>query len=221
MSKKKVKKEKLSFYLRMHRRFAGFVRWLFRIRVHGVENLPEGGCILCSNHIDYPDALVLAASVPREIRFLAKRELFRVPLIGGMLKKGDAIAVSRDSADVSAIRTVVEKAKGGDAVAIYPQGHRRKGKNPWDTEIKPGIAMMAYRSGVPVVPVCIQLKKQKYAPFRVTNLYIGEPILYPFPSEAPGKRVYEDATKTYFRAVCALGGYLPPALPEGETPCDK
>ena len=81
--------------------------------------------------------------------------------------------------------------------------------------------MMAYRSGVPVVPVCIQLKKQKYAPFRVTHLYIGEPILYPFPAEAPGKRVYEDATKTYFRAVCALGGYPPPALPEWETPCDK
>lgn len=212
-------KNKPSFYERMRRRFAGFVRRLLRVRVNGIENLPEGGCLLCCNHIDYPDALVLASAIPREIRFLAKKELFRVPLISGILKRAGAIGIARDSADVDAIRKAVDSAKNGSAVAIYPQGHRRKGKNPWYTEIKHGIAMMAYHSGVPVVPVCIRMKNEKYAPFRPIQLLIGKPIHFPFPQTSPGKAVFETATKVYFRATCALGGYLPEALPEGETVC--
>lgn len=215
----KRSKTKPSFYERMRRRFAGFLRRLLRVRVSGIENLPEGGCLLCCNHIDYPDALVLASAIPREICFLAKKELFHVPLVSGILKRAGAIAISRDSADVDAIRKAVDSAKAGHIVAVYPQGHRRKGKNPWNTEIKYGIAMMAYRSGVPVVPVCLRMKHEKYAPFRPIQLLIGEPIQFPFPPSSPGKAVFETATKVYFRATCALGGYLPDALPEGGTGC--
>ncbi len=212
-------KRKHTLYENLLSFFSGFIRWLFRVRVEGLENIPKGGCLLCCNHIDYPDAMILAASLPRSVRFLAKRELFHIPFISWFLKKSGAIPVRRNSADLSAIKGVIQAAQNGEAVAIYPQGHRCKGKDPRATEIRNGIGMMAYYASAPVVPVCIHLKKNRYAPFRRTHLLIGEPITYPFSEKRAGSKMYQEASAFFFSAVCALGENALPALPKGVQPC--
>lgn len=212
-------KTKRTLYERLCKIFSGFICWLFRVRVEGIKNIPSGGCLLCCNHIDYPDAVILAAALHGRVRFLAKKELFRIPLLSRFLKSAGMIPIKRDSADISAIKAVVQSAQDGDTIAVYPQGHRRKGKDPRSTDIKHGIGMMAFYSAKPVVPVCIRLKHYRYAPFRRTCLLIGEPITYPFSSSGTGIRMYKDATACFFSAVCMLGEKILPALPKGAQPC--
>lgn len=208
--------KKPSFYERLCRAFSGFIRWIFRVRVEGLENIPAGGCLLCCNHIDYPDAIILAAALRGRVRFLAKRELFRIPLLSRFLRSAGTIPVRRDTADTSAIKAVIRSVQSGDCVAIYPQAHRRRGRDPRKTEIKHGIGMMAYYADKPVVPVCIQLRNNRYAPFRKIGLLIGKPITYPFPALGTGIGAYRDATACFFSAVCALGDA---ALAKGAQSC--
>ncbi len=217
MSKKSKKnaKENNKFYGFIRGVFAGLVRWFYRVRITGEENIPEGGAIICSNHIGYPDAVVLGATLPRQIRFLAKAELFRIPILGGLIRAFGAVSVKRDSADIGAIREIVNLSKSGSLVAVFPQGHRRYGMNPADTEIKSGIGMIAYRSEMPVLPICIKMKKERYAPFRRVEVIIGKPVFYNDIVEGHTSSDYALASRAFFNLTCLLGGYEPKLLAEG------
>lgn len=192
---------------------AKIIRFFFRVHVSGLENIPAGGCIVCANHTGYPDALVLAAAFPRQLHFLAKEELFHVPLLAPFARAMGAVSVTRDSADVGAIKKAVSLTQDGDMVAIFPQGHRFRGKNPAETPIKYGIGMMAYRSGAPVLPVCLKMKKQRYCLFRRVDVIIGVPISYAdICGCESGREGYEHAANVFFANTCRLGGYIPPRL---------
>ncbi len=214
---KKSKKKSGKFY-GFTRWFLGFfLRIVYRIRVTGAENIPDGGAIICANHIGYPDALILGASLPRQVRFLAKAELFRIPLLGSAIRGLGAVSIKRNSADVGAIREIVSLSKAGSLVAVFPQGHRRHGQNPADTEIKNGIGMIAYRSEMPVLPICIKMKKERYALFRRVNIIIGMPVTYDAIVDGHTSEDYALASRAFFRRTCLLGGYTPKLLTEGET----
>lgn len=199
-----------AFYRRAHRLLAGFFRLFLRVRATGVENLPEtGGCLVCSNHISAMDAIAIAAVCHRQIRFLAKKELFRVPLIGWFIRRLGAFAVDRGASDVAAIKKIISVAQSGDVVSVFPQGHRYAGMNPADTPIKAGAGMVALRAGCPVVPVAVRTKRQRYALFRRVELIFGKPIPAEdlCPEDLTGKAAYEAASETIFREICALGGW--------------
>lgn len=201
----------------LHAIFAGPARFLLRVRVHGSENIPsEGGYVLHANHIALWDVIVLSAAFPRKRmpKYLAKAELFRVPIISSICRAFGAIPVERSRGDVGAIRRSIEVAKGGEILAVFPQGTRQKGKNPADTPIKHGGAMIAARAGVPVLPVCIHIKKQRYALFRRVDLIVGAPISLDALGLLADEPNFREAAATAFSAVCELGGYRPSALPE-------
>ncbi len=220
---KKQKKNKVKktgrFYRFAHKLVAGFFRWIFRVRATGQENIPEGGCILCINHTQLQDALVIGASIKRQVRFLGKKELFRIPIVGWLCRSLGAVSVDRGGGDVGAMRTVIALAKEGEITAIFPQGHRYKGVNPLSTPIHSGIGMMAYRANVPVVPVCIKLHKQRYSLFHPTEVIIGKPMSYTdvVPDGEGGMTSFKQASHAFFRAACALGGYHPDE--KEDTPC--
>ncbi len=217
-NQKREKKEKKPGKLYRFARWllGGIIRCMYRVHIHGAENLPEGGAIICANHTGYPDSLVLAATLPRQVHFLAKKELFRIPILGGLIRAFGAVPIKRDSADVGAIKEIVNISMSGRLVAVFPQGHRRYGLNPADTEIKHGVGMMAYRSDMPVVPICIKMKKQKYALFRRVDVIIGEPMLYRDICTEHSGADYKIASQAFFTQVCLLGGYTPSCLTEGE-----
>lgn len=200
-------------YRRMYRIFAPFVRFILHLRITGAENIPaEGGCMLCPNHVGAADVLAVAAASRRQVRFLAKNELFRIPLVGGTIRRLGACPIDRGGRDVGALRATIALADRGEVVSVFPQGHRFAGQNPADTPIKYGAGMIACRAGVPVVPVCIRMKKQRYALFRRVDILIGAPIL-PEEFASGGRDAYRAATELIFARVCELGGFQPSALP--------
>ncbi len=209
------------FYRRAHKLLTGFLRFVMRLKPQGVEeNLPpEGGCLICANHIAAVDFISVAAVCRRRVRFLAKIELFRIPIVGWLMSRLGAFSVDRGGSDVAAIRKMLALVEEGEAVALFPQGHRFKGKNPADTPIKDGAGMVAVRARVPVIPVCIKVKKQKYALFRRVEVIYGTPIS---PEELvdptlTGREAYRAASQRIFDRICALGGYVPTENKESET----
>jgi 1-acyl-sn-glycerol-3-phosphate acyltransferase len=125
------------------------------IRVVGRERVPkEGPILVIVNHRSNCDPVVTQYASPRHLRFLARRELFQMGLLGRFVAWFRAVPVSQATADVGAIKAALERLKDGHAVAIYPEGalSPHEGLLP----ILPGVALLAVGSGVPCV--CLGLK---------------------------------------------------------------
>lgn len=131
-----------------------FLKSLFRCRVSGVENIPEeGGVIIASNHLSNWDPPVVGAYVPRNVYYMAKEELFEIPVFGYIIRKLGAFPVRRKASDRAAIRTAIQLLENGNCLGLFPEGTRSK-----DGELKKpeaGIALIALKADVPVVPTAI------------------------------------------------------------------
>ncbi|MBN8234697.1 1-acyl-sn-glycerol-3-phosphate acyltransferase [Halobacillus kuroshimensis] len=145
---------------------------LYRIKVVGKENIPaEGPVIICSNHISNVDPPVVGITSSRNIYFLAKEELFKNPLIGGILKKVHAFPIKRGMRDRNALRKGLDILKEGHALGLFPEGTRQK-----SGEIGEGLAgagFFALRSEAAIVPCAIIGPYQKFKRLKVVY---GEPI---------------------------------------------
>jgi len=118
-------KPKKNFYQKTHKLLAPIIRFFQRIHATGLENIPkEGAVVFCANHMAAKDPIMIAAVCPRQITFIGKKELFKVPLLGWLIKKLGAVPLDRGGFDVAAIRTSVKVLQSGGALAIFPQGHR-------------------------------------------------------------------------------------------------
>ena len=135
------------------------VKLLFRLRAQGKENLPrEGGYVLSANHLSNLDPWPLGIPLlpHRELRFMAKAELFRWPL-RPILNFGGAFKVERGQRDTGAIETAVRLARDGEVVAIFPEGTRRKKglAKKRSPKAHTGAARVALAAEVPLVPAAI------------------------------------------------------------------
>ena len=203
-------------YMKWHRRLHKLVRLVLGIRIKGLENIPKtGGIMFCANHIAARDAVVIAAACEREIKFLAKKELFSVPIIGRIIKALGAVKLDRGGADVGAIRTSVNLIKAGYALSIFPQGHRYPGVNPATTPRKNGAAMIAAHAKCDVIPVCIKVCGFKYGIFKKVDVIFGKPITYDeLQMTNGGSEEYRAATDKIFERIVSLGGYDALPLPK-------
>jgi 1-acyl-sn-glycerol-3-phosphate acyltransferase len=206
---KKAKKKRNHFYFGLRRIVGPFVRFFSRVKVHGRENIPkEGGYLLCANHIAVRDVLLIWATCRREIKFIAKKELFSVPIIGSAIKALGAVKLDRGGTDVAAMRKSVDLLNSGEIVAIFPQGHRYPAVDPSTTPVKSGAGMITYRSGCDVIPVFIKTKGNKYGFFKKTEIFYGSPIKNAdFGFKNGGKDEYDAATEMIFGEILKLGGY--------------
>jgi len=128
---------------------------LLRIEVEGIENIPLGkGCILASNHRSNLDPLVLNTISPRPILFMAKHELFKVPLLRWIIKKAGAIPIRRNSRDIAALKKAIELVKMGQCIGIFPEGSRAKpgrfGK------AQSGVGLLVSKTEAEVIPARIE-----------------------------------------------------------------
>jgi 1-acyl-sn-glycerol-3-phosphate acyltransferase len=163
--------------------FIGLVSWpviygLFRLRAEGVEHLPAGGFVLAANHTSNLDPWALGIPLwPRRyLRFMAKSELYWWPL-GSVLEAGGAFPVRRGERDVEAIETAVELAREGHAIAMFPEGTRRRKGLVKKHLPRPhtGAARIAFEAGVPLVPAAIKGadRLSRLGPLRVA---FGAPV---------------------------------------------
>jgi 1-acyl-sn-glycerol-3-phosphate acyltransferase len=128
-------------------------RW--KVRVEGLSNLPAGGAILAANHQSLVDIPLFLAALPREVRFLAKRELGRVPLFGyAMAKAGNLFIDREDPRDaVHLVRDATARIGRGQMVVIFPEGTRSRDGTVGG--FKPGAFFLAQKTGAPLLPVLV------------------------------------------------------------------
>ena len=192
--------------------FTPVFKKLYRVEFCGAENEPaDGPFLICPNHLSDMDVFVIAACMKHHIRYCAKAELFKVPLVKQFVSAMGAFPIKRGAADVSAIKTTLRLLSEGECVGIYPQGTRHQGEDPRETEVKAGAGMIAYRSKVTVLPVCIQMKKFRMRLFRKTRVTFGKPIPYEeFGFDKGTKSEFEDAAKLIFDRVTDM------LIPDGD-----
>src|SRR3954452_3311477 len=130
-------------------RLARFFAYLFyRISVHGVDNLPDGGFLLLPNHITWIDAVMLQLACPRRIRYVVDQEIYHKPLLRPFLRAVGCIPIdSRNSR--SAIRAAAEKLAQGEIVCLFPEGQLERGGTL--LKLQRGYELIARHAGSPVV----------------------------------------------------------------------
>ena len=127
----------------------------WKLRVEGMENLPPGGAVLVSNHQSVVDIPMLLSAFPRPVRFLAKRELGGILLLGKAMAAAENLFIDReDPRDaVRMLREAGARLRDGRLVVVFPEG-TRSGDGSIG-EFRPGAFYLAQKSGAPVVPVYI------------------------------------------------------------------
>jgi 1-acyl-sn-glycerol-3-phosphate acyltransferase len=150
----------------------------FRLRVRGLENLPQSGFVLAANHTSNFDPWPLGMPLwpRRQLRFMAKAELFN-PLLAPILNAGGAFKVRRGEGDVEAMRTATELVREGEIVVMFPEGTRRtKGlRKKHVARAHTGAARIALSAPAPLVPAAIRGTDSllRLGPLRVSY---GEPL---------------------------------------------
>jgi 1-acyl-sn-glycerol-3-phosphate acyltransferase len=192
-------------------------RWLMRalgvlllgFEVHGEDRAPETGpLIVAANHRRFFDPVFVSMAVPRRVRWMAKKELFSFPLRGFFYFIG-AFPVDRQGGGRAALRTALNFLAEERTLGIFPEGTRRKeGVSP---EAKSGAALLAARSGAPVLPVfagripgpAARLRGEKF------SVYIGDPMT--IDTTAKGREGHRRVAEEILRAIYALpeGGGSP------------
>lgn len=176
---------------------------LWRLRIHGARNVPKDGpLIVACNHVSYLDPPVLGSACPRRIQYMAKQELFSIPVLGPAIRAVGAYPVDRKGSAVAAIKRSVEVLKRGGAVGIFPEGTRNRDGSG---EVHSGVALLASLSGAPVLPACLTgtARANKLARF---DAYFGTPIALP-----RDRKATRDEMEAFTQAVLSTIRSLPQA----------
>jgi 1-acyl-sn-glycerol-3-phosphate acyltransferase len=164
-------------YSKVRRLFGGLVRAVYRLEVVGADRFPATGpAVVAPNHESFLDGIILGAAISRDLRFLAKAELWRFRLLAWALDSLGAIPIERGHSDYLAAARMLQALAAGQAVVIFPQGAVR-GDRSW----KQGAAHAALVTGAPLVPVHLvgtarALSRGKIG-FPQLRVIIGEPIV--------------------------------------------
>lgn len=181
------------------------MRLLFRLERVNPGLVPATGPVLIvSNHVSVLDPPLIGASAPRPLFFMAKEELFRIPLFGRLIRALNARPVRRDGSDMRALKAALALLQEGRAILVFPEGTRGEEEQPL-REGKPGVGMLAVLSGAPVVPVYVAgsghaLPRGRALPrpgkVRVT---FGPPLIFKTEGKREGKRAGDEGRKEAYR----------------------
>ena len=195
---------------------------IVKLHTEGIENIPaEGPVIIAMNHVAWVDVLLSALRVPRQFYYMAKVELFTVPVIGFLIRQWGAFPVRRGAGDREALRAAERVLADGHMLVIFPEGHRTRGGPLLPGQ--PGAALIASRTHVPIVAVAISgtqrvFKGFQYGPWapRVTIRY-SEPFYLQAPDGKRSRETLAQGTDQIMRTIAAMlpeqyrGAYGDPA----------
>ncbi len=165
-----------------------YCKIVYRVKIIGLDNIPkEGALIFCGNHRSYLDPVMIICYATRDMRFMAKEELKKNPIIAVMAALFDAIYLKRDSKDITPVKEAMKTLKSNGCIGIFPEG-TRNGFEKNDGEIKGGTAHLALKTGAKVVPIGIV---GKLKPFSKNALIFGEPL--DFSEYVEGRKISKEA----------------------------
>ena len=174
---------------------------VFRVKCVGQENIQnKGAYIICANHTSNWDAPILVSNLKRKVYVMAKAELFKNKFIKWLGDKCCVFPVKRGMRDIESIKYSLKLLKDGEILVIFPEG-TRKGLEK-NGKAQNGVAYMAIRTRVPVIPVGIQGEMK---PFRKVKLNIGEPLDFSqYKSNKPEKEILDKVSKEIMDNIIML-----------------
>lgn len=205
------------FYSLVYHSARMFMSAFGRVEVRGLENLPEGGFLIASNHVSFIDPPLIGCVIPRELFFFARKTLLNNPILKYALPHCNVIPVDRDGgSDVSAFKKVFSVLKQGYALILFPEGTRSK--DGTFGKAQGGAGLIACKTRVPVVPTRVfgtgdVLPRGSALPTRANLAVVfGKPI---YPEEFdPGKDApdrFREASRRFMERIAALE---PPSMPK-------
>ena len=162
------------------------------------DNIPkEGSFIAAGNHRSSIDPFLIALGMKRQMAFVAKDSLFKIPVIKHLLRWVNANPIDRSGSPKEVVDKTVELLRHGKPIAIFPEGTRNKGEEPL-MAFKKGAALLAIEAGVPIIPVGIKRSNKTFG--RKIVIY-GKPIM---PPEGNDKHSREALTETLYEEILKL-----------------
>lgn len=179
----------------------GFFRFFFLVKVEGQHHIPkEGRVMICSNHISNLDPPLIGCLLPRRINFLAKEELFRIPLFSQLIRLLGAIPVKRGEGDRQALKRSIQILQEEKVFGIFPEGTRSKTGQLGKAH--QGAALIAIKAQAPIVPVAIIGPYRLFRPIRVV---IGKPLdISPYLREKTDREVLTQLTERIMEEIQQL-----------------
>jgi 1-acyl-sn-glycerol-3-phosphate acyltransferase len=181
-----------------------------RMKVMGREHVPRtGAVILVPNHCSYADPPLVGLAAGRPLRYMAKEELFRIPLFGALIRAVGAFTVHRGTTDRTALRLTLALLAAGEAVIIFAEG-----KTSLDGKLQApemGMALMALKAQAPVIPVAVidsnvlLPRTKKGMHFAHVRVIFGEPLDFSqYRSNTPSRAVLREVSEITMRRVAEL-----------------
>lgn len=174
---------------------------IYRFKVVGKENIPmEGNLIVCSNHANNLDPILISIFFPRQIAWMGKKELFDNKILKIVLSKVGVFPVARNDVDISAVKKSLKILKEDRVLGIFPEGTRVKEVDL--NNAKSGVSLLAIRSESPVLPIYIE---SNYKLFSKGTIHIGEPLyIYKDIEGKPSPQEYSDLSKYILSQIYSL-----------------
>lgn len=179
----------------------------YDLKLYGTEHIPDGGCLIASNHVSYLDPPALSCRLPQTPAFLARKTLFRPPLFDSLLPRLQAIPVDQENPDMVGLKRIIAMARSGVPVILFPEGSRS-----YDGILQPampGIGLVLSKSGVPVVPARIFGAHSAWPrggrprPFHPIRIVFG-PAFTPQSDQADKKKRYQELGEQVMERIALL-----------------
>ncbi len=170
-------------------------------KAYDTDKLPDGAAILCPNHTSMRDPVYVAVTLGYRHRmaFMGKAELFKNKLTNWFFTSINAFPVKRGAGDIGAVKKSMAALRDGQKLVMFPEGTRVKVGE--EVEAKAGAAMLAAKTGAPIVPIYIQ-NGDKF--FKRVRLYIGDPITVTVTDKETANDIYKGAAKECMASVREL-----------------
>jgi 1-acyl-sn-glycerol-3-phosphate acyltransferase len=185
--------------------FRGCFRLLFafiyRWKIEGHEHVPtESAAVICSNHMSLLDPPLVGSACKRVVHFMAKDELFKIPVLSYFLPRIHAFPVKRGKSDMKAIKTAITILRNNELFGIFPEGTRQR--EDVAEEAEEGAVFIALKAKAPIIPVALI---GPYRMFRSVRVVFGEPIdTTPYTSGKINKEVIAEVTKIMMERIQTL-----------------
>lgn len=178
-----------------------FLKLIYPYRVENFPKLEDGAYIVVANHKSYLDPLILSILFPRQIHWMAKRELFDNPILRAILNVVGAIPVDRENNDAKSVMRAMRILKEGNVLGIFPEGTRVKEANYGAG--KKGTVLLASRTGTEILPIYI---RDAYKPFRRQVFVFRDPVV--FEKKKLTDEEYERMGRALLHTIYEGGSYI-------------